>query len=193
MKTPNQRRVGRGAAVLGAALALLSACSSSTDPGGGGGEVEITFSPIAADLALVVGASLELRATVTGTDQAAIAWSVGAAPVGSGPVYVHPATAVGVDTVTVAVAAGGRTAGRAWRLTIEPDESQLPPVVAGVALGHGPAPGEVTVSWLRATATHFPLVDYLIACSYAGPVNAANWDEAILLGAFPHDPAVLQN
>lgn len=193
MKTPNQRRVGRVATVLGAAVFLLAACSSSTDPGGGGGEVEITFSPAAADLTLTVGASQELRATVTGTDQAAIAWSVGAAPVASGPVYVHAAAAVGVDTVSVVVDAGGRTAGRAWRIAIEPDASQLPPVVAGVTIGHGPAPGEVTVSWLRASATHFPLADYLVACSYAGPVTVANWDQAILLGTYPHDPAVLQN
>ena len=159
-----------GAALLTLAALLVAACGSSTDPGGGG-EVEITYSPTVAAFTMTVGGSRELRTTVTGTDQAEIAWSADGAAVGSGPVYVHVPAQVGTDTVAVVVGAGGRTSGRQWLVTVEPDLSQLPPVVSGVTLTHGPRPGEVVVSWLRVTPTHAPIDDYLVACSYAGPVT----------------------
>ncbi|MBE0567510.1 MAG: hypothetical protein IH621_16260 [Krumholzibacteria bacterium] len=192
MNTRFRFPAGTVTAGLAAALALLAACSSSTDPGGGG-EVEITYSPTAAAVTLPVGGSLELRATVTGTTGAVITWTVGGVEAGSGPVYVHGATAVGTDTVAVAVQAGDRASGRSWLVTVEPDESLLPPVVSGVALGHGPVPAEVTVSWLRVTATRFPIVEYLVACRYDGPVDTDTWEGAILLGTFAHDPGVLLN
>ena len=194
MKTNTQLLTGCAcAALLVAVGALVAACGSSTDPGGGGGEVEITYSPTAATFTMLVGGSRELRATVTGTDQAVIGWSVDGAAVGSGPVYVHVPAEVGDDTVTVAVEADGRSSGRQWLVTVEPDLSQLPPAVSGVTLSHGPAPGEVVVSWLRVTPTFAPISEYLIACSYDGPVTGSNWDQATDLGAFAHDPGTLQN
>ncbi len=181
-----------GAALLALVAVLVAACGSSTDPGGGG-EVEITYSPTAAALTMLVGSSRELRATVAGADQVAIAWSADGAAAGNGPVYVHAPVEVGTDTVAVVVDAGGSTSGRQWLITVEPDQSQLPPVVSGVTLTHGPLPGEVVVSWLRVTPTHAPIVAYLVACSYAGPVSSANWDQATMLGAYDHDPGTLQN
>lgn len=176
-----------GTALLALTALLVGACGSSTDPGGGG-EVEITYSPTVAAFTMTVGGSRELRATVSGTDQAEIAWSANGAAAGSGPVYVHVPAQVGTDTVAVVVGAGGRTYGRQWLVTVEPDLSQLPPVVSGVTLTHGPRPGEVVVSWLRVTPTHAPIGDYLVACSYAGPVTGTNWEQAALLGVFAHGP-----
>ncbi len=193
MNTP-ERALTRGVRVglCAVALAAVVSCGSSTDPGGGGPEVEIVFTPSAANLTMLVGASRELRATVTGDPQPAIAWSVDGAAAGSGPLYVHVPGQVGVDTVSVSVVAGGRTVGRDWFVTVEPDLTRLPPPVNGVAVGHGPQPAEVEVTWRRTDADPYPLVQYLVACSYAGPINAGNWDAALLLGAVPHDAGTFQ-
>jgi len=88
----------------------------------------------------------------------------------------------------VSVQAPDTTAGRVWYVTVEPETSLLPAAVKSLVLADGPAPGDVVATWVSVAATAYPVADYLVACSYAGPVDADNWDAALLLGTYPHQP-----
>ena len=51
-----------------------------------------------------------------------------------------------------------------------------------VQVGHGPEPGQVEVSWRIVLWATFPIVEYQVAASFAGPITPQNWDQAIVLG-----------
>jgi hypothetical protein len=175
-----------------ASVPLLLSCGKSTDPVDDG-DVTVSYSPTAATISLVAGGSMTFSAEVTGASSPAIAWSLDGAAAGTGPTYAYAAAAIGVDTVAVSVSAGDYVGGRSWVVTVEEDISQLPPAVTGIALEDGPEPAEVEVTWFRASATNLPIVDYLLACSYAGPVTVDNWNDALQLGSIPHDPDLVQH
>jgi hypothetical protein len=130
---------------------------------------------------------------VSGAAGVAYAWTVDGEAVGADASYVHAPVSVGVDSVAVSVTADTVSRSRYWIVTVNPDESQLPPVVSGVEIEDGTRPAEVVVNWLRVTATHAPIVEYAVAISYTGPVTVGGWSQATLLGTVPHSPDILFN
>jgi len=61
-----------------------------------------------------------------------------------------------------------------------------PREVPSVTVGHGPEPGEAEVSWWIVNWATYPIAEYQVAFSYQGPITSANWNEAGILGTFPH-------
>ena len=64
--------------------------------------------------------------------------------------------------------------------------STNPREVPFVSMEHGPEPGEAEVSWWIVNWATFPIAEYQVAFSYEGPITEANWNEARILGTFPH-------
>ncbi len=190
MRVIRSARSVLAAAAAVAGLVLLPSCGSSTDPDGHG-EIAIAYTPSAPAVTLTAGATLDLHVTVTGASAVGAAWTLDGAPVGTGLDYTYTAAFVGVDTVEVAVSADDVLGHRSWIMTVLADQTQLPPAVYATTVGHGTEPVQVTMTWLRATATHFPIVDYVVAVNFTEPVTTANWEQSVLLGAVPHDPNLL--
>ncbi|MEN8008571.1 MAG: hypothetical protein ABFS42_16300 [Candidatus Krumholzibacteriota bacterium] len=55
-----------------------------------------------------------------------------------------------------------------------------------VNLEHSPHPGEVEVSWWIISWATIPIEEYQVAFSLDGPITEANWDQARILGQYPH-------
>jgi len=117
------------ATLLSAALAALAACSgfgTPASPGGGGGTgggggVTVQVSPSSADV--LPGGSIDFTATVRGTADTSVRWSV--AEAGGGSVdaagrYVAPAQAGAYHVVAQSVAAPSATATASVRVTSTP-------------------------------------------------------------------------
>lgn len=184
------RRAVRRRPVL-AMVALLALAGGGCGGGGGAGpdpDPVITFSPSAQGQQLVIGGSLQFAATVAPDVPLTVTWRRGGVIVGDQRQYTYEAQQVGRDTLRVRAEAGAASGSFFWVLDVNPEPSTLPPQVPGVAVAPGPQPVEVLVTWSRVAGSTYPIVAYEVAMSYAGAVTAANWDQAIHLGATPHVP-----
>lgn len=170
--------------LLGMTSVLLVSCSSSTDPGGGGG-TGLTFSPDRQFLDVVIPGTADFSVSA-GSESLQATWSVNGVEEATGNSFQYQSGAVGQDTVTVATNHDGTARERDWLVTVLPSVSLLPPPVTEISIGHGEEPMDVVVSWVWINQSAYPVTEYLIASSYDGPVTAENWDQADFLGAFPH-------
>lgn len=175
--------------MVATSLALLGlwGCSSSTDPERGG-DAEVVYSPERQFLDITLPGTADFTVAPSRSASLAATWILDGAEVGTGLAYHYVSGVVGVDTLRVRTVLDGVTAERDWLITVQPSPSLLPPPVPGVAIGHGTDPMDVTVSWHWINTSAFPMVDYLIATSYDGPVTSLNWDQAVLQATVPHLP-----
>jgi hypothetical protein len=177
-----------GSLVLGSLLLSgLTACSSSTDPGNGG-VGKVVYIPDRQFLDVVVPNTADFSVSSSGTGTVQATWVLNGQEVGSAPTFQYQSGAVGLDTLTVRTVLNGETRERVWLITVLSSPSLLPPPVPGVQILDGNAPMDVVVNWLWIAQSAFPVVEYLVAGSYEGPVTVDNWEEADLLGTFPHVP-----
>ncbi len=170
----------------------LAACGSDSGPAQPAAEIIVSFRPASDILHFVVGESETLWVEVEGTTEYTVAWTRGGVAGGTSDTYELAADEVGVDTVAVAVVAGGKEQARLWRVEVTPDESKLPREVADLNVIHGAEPAEVVVTWFRSTATAFPLVSYDVAVSYDERITDDNWDASMVAVTVPHDAGVLR-
>ena len=173
------------AVVLGAVA--LAGCSSSTDPNDGG-PLQVIYTPDRQFLDVTIPGTFDFEVAPSRPANFQATWLLNGATVGTGTVYQYQSGAVGSDTLLVQTVLDGTDRQREWLITVLPSLSLLPPPVPDVLIQHGTAPMDVLVSWVWINQSAFPIIDYLIAASYDGPVTAANWDQANFLGAFPHVP-----
>lgn len=190
-----ERREGAGplaVVLLGLALlAQVSGCGGS-DPSGPSQETRFSYQPDRSEVEITILNSQFFKVTADPSGDLAADWYVDGEKKLEGTGFNFFPAAVGWDTVRVEVSAGGANDTREWLVRVVPTADELPGEVQGVSLAHAPEPGEVVVNWLRVSATTHPIVDYVVAASYDGPVSTANWEEAIELAAVPHVDGVLQ-
>ncbi len=171
----------------GLGVGVLGSCSSSTDPGDGG-PVRVIYDPDRQFMDIVIPDSFDFTVSASGPASLAATWKLNGVEVGEGSSYHYQSGAVGVDTLTVVTVLDGKEGSRDWLITVLPSVSLLPPPVPDVGIQDGEAPMDVVVSWHWINHSAFPIVDYLVAGSYEGPITTENWDEAMFLGTFPQVP-----
>jgi hypothetical protein len=166
-------------------------CSSSTDPGGGGGggtEPEFVFTPSARAQQIFLSDSLDFRAVVDPAGSLDVTWRRRGDIVSNTPDYRYRPQAVGPDTVSVKALSGAYDDSTYWVVQVREDPSLIPPQVPSVNAGPGPQPADVEVVWNRVPTSAFPIVAYVVAVSFAGPISEANWDAARILGTYAAVP-----
>lgn len=174
--------------ILFSGLVLLGVgCSSSTSPDDGG-PLTLTYNPDRQFLDVTIPETFDFSVATNRPASLSATWLLNGAEVGSGSSFQYQSGSVGADTLMVRTVLDGTTRTREWLITVLPSASLLPPPVPDVSIHHGEAPMDVVVNWFWINQSAFPMVDYLIAGSYDGPVTAENWDQATLLGTFPHVP-----
>lgn len=169
------------------AVLVVAGCSSSTDPSGGG-DAEVVYTPDRQFLDITLPGTLDFSVAPSHSADLAATWVLNGTEVGSGLTYRYTTGTVGADTLRVQTVLDGVRAQRDWLITVLPSASLLPPPVPDVVIQHGAEPMDVAVSWHWISQSAFPLVDYLIATSYEGPVTNTNWDQATLQATVPHMP-----
>jgi uncharacterized protein YcfL len=172
-------------AVLGA-VALVG-CSSSTDPKGDG-SVEVVYTPSVQFLEIVIPETRDFSVSTSQSATLSATWFLNGAQVGVGNSYQFQSQAVGYDTLTVETVVDDHTSERDWRITVLPSPSLAPPPIQEVLVQHGELPMDVRLSWHWISNSAYPMIDYVVASSYEGPVTDLNWESATLLGEFPHVP-----
>lgn len=174
-----------------ALLAALSGCGGS-DPSGPEGDPTFRYDPDRSEVEITILNSQFFKVTTEPAGGAEAHWYVDGEKQLDGTGFNFFPSAVGLDTVRVEVSAGGASDVREWLVRVVPTADELPGEVQGVAVEHAPEPGEAVVNWLRVSATTYPIADYLVAVSYAGPISAENWAEATELEVVPHVEGELQ-
>lgn len=181
-----------GGALMGACLLLLVnlvGCSSSTDPG-----VEpdppltIEFDPIGQGQTLRLSETMEFSAVAKPASSLSVKWFRQGLLVGQDSVFMFVPAAVGRDTLEVSAFVGAERDTYYWVIDVEQDISVIPPEVPNVRALPGPEPTEVIVMWDWVTGAAFPLVEYIVAVSYDGPVNDGNWEQSEILGSYARVP-----
>ena len=71
-----------------------------------------------------------------------------------------------------------------WRISVVPDPSLIPPPVPNISVTHGPNAMDVVLNWQYISGSDFPVVQYVVGGSYAGPITLENWDQADVLGFY---------
>lgn len=165
----------------------LAACSSSTDPGPAPGDITLQYTPAQGLLHLAIGDTARFSVASSPAVDLDLSWIWKGDLAGDQAAFQVEASPVGVDTLQLLVGFSGVHWSRTWYLDVQQDPSTAPPVVVGVSLGDGPEPADVRVGWLGVGDSTYPVVDYLVAMSYGGPVTDANWDAALPLGTFAAD------
>lgn len=184
--------------ILGSMLVLilsLGGCSSSTEPEEDPApQVTIGFTPPSEGQTLRLSETLDFAASTQPPVRLAAKWYLDGLVVSQDTAFTYAPASVGRHLLEVGAFAGAVRDTYHWYVEVQPDISLLPPQVVGVRAEAGPQPGEVWLHWTRALETHFPLVDYLVAFSYLGPLTEENWEQATILGPYGYDPdAVLVN
>jgi len=176
-------------------LPILSGCSSSTDPvpGDDPPTTTIGFLPIGQGQELKLSETMDFSATPSSTAALSVEWYLRGAVVGQDTLFNYAPTAVGRDTLEVSAFVGAVRDTYFWVLTVREDVSNVPPEVTGVTAEAGPEPADVTVTWARVgSASFYPLVEFLVAMSYDGPINGGNWDQATILERVVPVPGLLR-
>jgi len=146
----------------------------------------IAFAPTVQGQRLQIAQSREFAVNVTPQGALTVAWRRGGQVVGTDPVYTYEASVVGRDTLRVHAEAGSTRRDFYWVVEVEPLASTVPPAVSQASVAHGSEPAQVVFAWSRVTGSTYPLSDYVVVLSYAGPVTAENWDAAQVLAVVPH-------
>ncbi|MCK9996955.1 MAG: hypothetical protein KAH56_11830, partial [Candidatus Krumholzibacteria bacterium] len=167
----------------------LFGCSSSTDPGvDPDPPLTIEFHPAGQGQSLRLGDTMVFSATVTPAASLTTTWYRGGVVVGEDYVFTYIPASIGRDTLEVSAFAGAERDTYYWVLDVQEDVSVIPPAVPNIGVQPGPSPAEVAVTWSRVNGATFPLVEYLVAVSFDGPINDDNWEQATLLGSYPPVP-----
>ena len=192
---PGGARTITAGALAGVCLLLilnLAGCSSSTDPGvNPDPPPTIEFSPPGAGLELWLSETMEFSAAVMPAAALSASWYRLGEPVGQDSVFTYVPAEVGRDILKVIAFAGAVQDTHSWVIDVKEDISAIPPVVPGVWVRTGPEPADVVVYWIRVTGETFPLVEYLVACSFDGPISESNWNQATILENYAVVPGQL--
>jgi len=183
-------------AVIGTCLLLLqvlSGCSSTTDPGPGKDPpATIGFSPVGQGQTLKLSETMKFYATTSSNTELSVSWYQRGQVVGQDTMFTYVPTAVGRDTLEVSAFVGAVRDTYYWVVTVEEDVSVIPPEVTGVSAVAGPEPADVVVAWSRVSGATYPLVEYLVAMSYEGPISEGNWDQATILSRITPIPSQIR-
>ncbi|MEN8007379.1 MAG: hypothetical protein ABFS42_10215 [Candidatus Krumholzibacteriota bacterium] len=163
-------------------LQVFAGCSSSTDPEEGDKPAPtIDFFPVGKGQSLKLDETMDFAVSKTGDGVLSVNWYRGGLPVSQDTSYTYVPEQVGRDTLRVGALVGAVRDTYYWVLTVEEEASVVPPEVEGIRVLPGPDPADVELWWTRVTDANFPLVEYLVAISYTGPITEANWDQATIL------------
>ncbi|MFO7653142.1 MAG: hypothetical protein R6X25_04895 [Candidatus Krumholzibacteriia bacterium] len=169
------RRLVAGA--LLAALAVLVACSSSTDPNE---DTIVNFQPAAEHLDLLLLSQTTFRVLPGAGIDPRVEFRRGDQLVASSREYVYVADRLGPDSLTAIATMGDRTESHHWRIDVQTDPEGRPPAVTGLSVRHGAAPTSVVLTWDRPSSTSLPtpLERFLVGVSHAGALVDTNWSTA---------------
>lgn len=181
-----RRHLALAAAVSGICLLALASCTKNTDPVGGIGDVTIAFHPAAQGQQIDLSETLDFLVTVTEADTMDVNWIRNGVVISNAAEYNYVPSELGIDTLRVQVAAGTVARNYFWVINVLPSGNTLPIPVQEIAAGPGPEAGDVEVSWNRGEVGSFPLVEYVVAVSFTGPITPDNWDQAVSLRRVPH-------
>ncbi len=170
------------------ALLGLVACSSTTDPTIGPGDLSFQFSPEQSVLSIYPGQLQEFAITSEPQVGLGMNWFLNGAAMGDSAQFHYLADYVGVDTLRAVYSFQGTQWSRIWYLDVNENPSTSPPAVPGIVLSHGVSAASVRVQWQWVNNSEFPVEEYVVALSYDGPITALNWEEARVLGSLPHEP-----
>jgi hypothetical protein len=188
-RLPVGSRMFVAGALLAACLVLflhVGGCSSSTDPGVvPDPPTTIEFLPAGQGQSLRLSETMVFSATVKPAASIFANWYRGQVIVGEDSLFTYVPAVIGRDTLEVSAFSGAVRDTFYWVIDVQEDVSVIPPEVPNVNVQAGPAPVEVKVTWNWATEATFPLVEYLVAVSYDGPINEDNWEQATILGRYP--------
>lgn len=169
------------------ALTLAVGCAGDgTSPDGQ--SPTVTFTPAQQGQEVAVGGNIMFAVVVEPEAAMTVTWRRGATIVGSAREYTYLASLVGRDTLRVRAESAETPRDYFWVIDVAPEPQTAPPTVPSAAADPGPDPSQVVFSWTRVSVSTYPIVDYVIAVSYSGPVTPQNWDAASVLGNVPHIP-----
>ncbi len=166
----------------------LWGCSSSTDPVVPDPPASIGFHPVGQGQSLRLSETMVFSVTTDPAAGLSVNWYRSGNMVGEDSLYTYEPAVVGRDTLEVSAFSGAVRDTYYWVIDVQEDVSVIPPEVPSVAVEAGPGPAEVRVTWNWVSGATYPLVEYLVAVSYDGPINEDNWDQAISLGSYPPVP-----
>lgn len=168
-------------------LALPLACSESTTPVPGPDELSFTVSPQDNVITILVGQSETFRVSAMPDVALDVTWYLNGGPeIGSNSSYEYRSTRTGVDTLRVNYSYQETMWTRSWYLETVANPESVPPAVPNITLDHTDVPVSVRVGWQWVTLSEYPIVDYVVAMSFEGPITPLNWDEALILDSVVH-------
>jgi len=164
----------------------FSACSDATDPLPKPEDLSFQYLPDIGLINLMHGDERQFVVEVSPSVQFSSQWQINSSNDGTGTSYQYSASRIGVDTLRVDASYSSVTWGRTWYISVQENQSTAPPAVGSVSIEHGPVAADVVVGWDMITTSTYTMNEYLVKMSYDGPITAENWDDAVLLGAYPH-------
>jgi len=188
-----ESRIIVGGALMGACLLLLvnlAGCSSSTDPGVDPPDPPPTIEFVPGGREQTLRLSRTMRFSIVARPAASLSakWYRQGLLVGEDSFFRFVPAAVGREVLKVSAFVGAERDTYYWVIDVVQDVSVIPPEVPNVLALPGPEPADVIVSWGWVTDAAFPLIDYTVAVSYDGPINAENWNESEILGSYTRVP-----
>jgi len=175
-------------ALCGFGILSVVACSSSTDPSINPDDLSFTFEPEQSVVNFLPGQAQEFSVSPNPTVGLGLSWILNDGQPQEASTYSYSADFVGVDTLRAVYSYQGTEWNHTWYLNVNQSPVTAPGYVPGLALNHGTEAVSVRVSWQWISDSVFPMADYIVAMSFAGPITAGNWDEARQIGVLEHDP-----
>ncbi len=167
-------------------LLVLISCSSTTEPPPAANDLAFTHSPNSLVVVISQGEGVEFSLSSSPPVALEYYWTLNGAPTSKERSYQFNSTQVGLDTLRLVYTYDSVQWNRTWYINTQTDPTTAPGRVPGVQLSHGPEAGDVVMSWFWIAQSAFPVINYRIAVSYDGPINAFNWADAEFLVEVPH-------
>lgn len=169
-------------------LLVVVGCSSNTDPVTPPASTKIVYDPWGQGQSLRLSETMDFAVSTEPAGNLDVKWYLDNQVVGEESRYTFVPAAVGKATLGVTAFTGAVRDSYYWVITVEEEVSVIPPEVPDVLAEAGPEPADVRLTWKWVTGATFPLVEYQVTRSYAGPISEANWSQATIIGRFPVVP-----
>ncbi len=166
----------------------LGSCSRTTAPEDA--SLRITYSPTEEDIVIPLDAVVAFRVSLENAPGAVVQFCRGDSVLVTGMEYFYEGRRIGSDILCVIVSLPDATYRKEWRITVDGENAQRPPIVPDQAVVLGPSPGSIIVRWTQPPPASVPrpLSHYTVAITYDTTLTEITWEDAIVLEQVDHIP-----
>lgn len=170
------------------AVLLLGSCSNTTEPTDD--RPRVSFSPDQDEITVPLDDVVTFRVLLENATGAVVQFCRGDSVLVVDQEYYYEGLYPGPDSLCAIVTLPDAVYHKEWRIWVDSQNADLPPVVPDQAVTLGPTPGSIIVSWTQPPAAVLPrpLANYLVAVRQDSSFTEADWDEAVILEQVDHVP-----